>query len=73
MRALNIEADVSQVAEVGRMVDETVSHFRRIDICVNNAGVQREVPFLEVTEDDWELMTKVDLKGAFFVAQACAR
>jgi glucose 1-dehydrogenase len=72
-RALSIEADVSQVVEIHRMVDETIRHFGRVDICVNNAGVQREVPFLEVTEDDWEFMTKVDLKGAFFVAQACAR
>jgi len=71
--AVAIKADVSDVEEVAGMVRSAVDQLGRIDICVNNAGVQREKAFLEVTEDDWNLMTSVDLKGAFFVAQAYAR
>lgn len=72
-RGLAVKADVSEVADIRRMVDQAVAHFGRVDICVNNAGVQREAAFLDVTEEDWGFMTGVDLKGAFFVAQACAR
>jgi glucose 1-dehydrogenase len=72
-RAVAIEADVANVADVTGMVDSALAQLGRIDICVNNAGVQREKAFLDVTEDDWNLMTSVDLKGTFFVTQACAR
>jgi glucose 1-dehydrogenase len=71
--AMPIKADVSRVPEVYKMVESAVDRFGRIDICVNNAGVQKEKVFLDVSEDDWNLMTSVDLKGAFFVSQACAR
>jgi len=40
---------------------------------VNNAGVQKDIGFLDVTEDDWDFMIDVDLKGSFFVTQACVR
>lgn len=72
-RALAVKADVSKPDEVSRMVAEVVGRLGRVDICVNNAGVQREVAFLDVTEEDWELMVHVDLKGTFLVSQACAR
>lgn len=71
--AMAIKADVSSVPEVFNMVDSAIGRFGHIDICVNNAGVQKEKAFLDVSEEDWDLMTSVDLKGAFFVAQACAR
>lgn len=44
-----------------------------LDVLVNNAGVQRAKPALEVTEEDWDFVVDVDLKGVFFVAQAAAR
>lgn len=72
-QAMAVEADVSNVAQVSKMVAEVVARFGRVDICVNSAGVQREVPFLDVTEADWDFMINVDLKGTFFVSQACAR
>lgn len=53
-------------AAVGRVVDD----FRRIDTLVNVAGVNRRKPALEVTEDDYDYILDINLKGAFFVAQA---
>jgi glucose 1-dehydrogenase len=72
-RALAVQADVSQFDQIQRMVSQTIEALGRVDLCVNNAGVQREIGFLDVTEDDWKLMIDVDLKGCFFVSQACAR
>jgi glucose 1-dehydrogenase len=72
-RALAVQTDVSNVEQVRRMVAQVVERLGRVDICVNNAGVQKEIGFLDVTEDDWNFMINVDLKGSFFVAQACAR
>jgi glucose 1-dehydrogenase len=72
-RAIALRADVSKVDQVRGMVEEAIEKLGRIDVCVNNAGVQREAAFLDVTEDDWNFMIDVDLKGTFFAAQACAR
>ncbi len=72
-RALAVKADVSNVEQVRHMVDTVVEQLGRVDLCVNNAGVQKEIGFLDVTEADWDFMIGVDLKGSFFVSQACAR
>jgi glucose 1-dehydrogenase/3-oxoacyl-[acyl-carrier protein] reductase len=77
-RALGVRAavamgDVSQAADVQRMVDATVAAFRGIDILVNNAGVESIVPFLELTEAEWERVTHINLKGEWLCAQAAAR
>ena len=66
-------ADVSDAAQVRAMVDAIVARFGRLDICVNNAGVERQAGFLEVEERDWDLVLGVNLKGAFLCAQAVAR
>jgi NAD(P)-dependent dehydrogenase (short-subunit alcohol dehydrogenase family) len=55
------------------MVASTVSSFGGIDILVNNAGVFPRVPFLDLTETDWDVVMDVNLKGTFFCAQAAAR
>lgn len=66
-RAITIRADISQVDQVEDMVKQTVSTFGRIDILVNNAGLQIEKPFPELTPQDWDKMTCVDLRGTFLV------
>lgn len=71
--ALAIEADVSNSEQVSRMIAQTVSQLGHIDVLVNNAGIEKEVPFLELAEDDWDRTIAVDLKGPFLCTQAAAR
>lgn len=71
--ALAIEADVSQSQQVARMIAQTVSQFGRIDVLVNNAGIEKESPFLEKPESEWDKVIAVDLKGVFLCTQAAAR
>lgn len=71
-RAEAIQADVSRLDEVRRMMAETRDRFGRLDILVNNAGVERFKPLLECTEADWDAVLNVDLKGAFLCLQAAA-
>ncbi|TMC68367.1 MAG: SDR family oxidoreductase [Chloroflexi bacterium] len=72
-RAIAVKADVSKTADVQAMVDATVGQLGAVDVLVNNAGVERSMPFLEIDEATWDLMLDVDLKGAFLCAQACGR
>lgn len=72
-KAIAFKADVSKAAEVQAMVDATVKQLGAIDILINNAGLERSAPFLDIDEATWDLMLDVDLKGAFFCAQACGR
>ncbi len=72
-QALAVLADVSQSDQVNRMVQATVDRFGRLDVLVNNAGVEKQAPFLEKSEDEWDRVIAVDLKGPFLCAQAAAR
>jgi glucose 1-dehydrogenase len=72
-KAIAFKADVSKAAEVQAMVDATVKELGTVDVLVNNAGLERSVPFLDIDEATWDLMLDVDLKGAFLCAQACGR
>lgn len=72
-RALPIRADVSQKDEVDSMVKELTKSFGRVDILVNNAGVQTETPFLDLSEQEWDRIIKVNLKGTFLCSQLIAR
>jgi NAD(P)-dependent dehydrogenase (short-subunit alcohol dehydrogenase family) len=64
--------DVASVAEIRRMVDSVAAEFGRIDILVNCAGVVQAKPFLEITEDDWDRILGINLKGTTFCIQAVA-
>ena len=68
-----VQADVSKPAEVQAMMAEAVKQFGKIDILVNNAGVEKHAAFLDVTEKDYDFVLDINLKGAFFAAQAAAR
>lgn len=72
-KALVIQADVSQYQQAVGLIQQTVEHFNRLDIMVNNAGMEIHNGFLDVTEEQWDRVLSVDLKGAFFCAQAAAR
>src|SRR5579864_6586261 len=72
-KAIAVKADVSKAADVQAMVDATVKQLGSVDVLVNNAGLERSMPFLDIDEPTWDLMLDVDLKGAFLCAQACGR
>ena len=65
--------DVARAADVQRVIDAAVEAFGRLEILVNNAGVESIVPLLELTEAEWERVTQINLKGEWLCAQAAAR
>ena len=67
------EADVSNVDQVQALVAEAVRLYGRLDVLVNNAGIETRHSLLETTEADYDKVLGIDLKGAFFAAQAAAR
>ncbi len=71
--AIFVQCDVSQKAQIDNLVKKTVEHYGVIDIVVNNAGVNHSADFFDITEEDWDWVMGVDLKGAFLLSQAAAR
>jgi NAD(P)-dependent dehydrogenase (short-subunit alcohol dehydrogenase family) len=72
-QCLPLKVDVTQQADIQRLVTQTVEHFRRIDVLCNNAGVLRFQEMFEITEADWDFVNDVNTKAVFFVMQAVAR
>jgi NAD(P)-dependent dehydrogenase (short-subunit alcohol dehydrogenase family) len=66
-------ADISKVAEIDGLIEQTVAKLGRIDILVNNAGVTKSLGFFDVTEADWDWMNAVNSRGLFFCMQRAAR
>ena len=73
IEALALHCDVSRKAEVEAALAATVQRFGRVDGLVNNAGIFKAAPFLDITEADWDAVIDVNLKGHFLVGQAVAR
>ena len=71
--AVAVKCDVSKKSEVEEMVKETIKRFGKVDILVNNAGICPFKPFLELTEEDWDKVLDINLKGYFLCAQTCAK
>jgi 3-oxoacyl-[acyl-carrier protein] reductase len=65
--------DVSKRSEAQGLIDAAIKDFGRIDVLVNNVGIIRNAPFLDLTEEDWDEVMRVNLKGAFNCAQFAAR
>jgi NAD(P)-dependent dehydrogenase (short-subunit alcohol dehydrogenase family) len=68
-----VHADVGRPADAEGIVAATREAFGRLDAIMVNAGINRAAPALEVTEADWDAVVGVNLRGAFFCAQAAAR
>lgn len=71
-RAVAVEADVSKVADLIRLKDEAVRAFGRIDVWVNNAGVEFSQQLLTLTEEKYDLQMAINLKGATFGTKIAA-
>lgn len=69
-QAVAIRADVTKSADIAVMVEATVRRFKRLDVLVNNAGSRCVKPFLEHTEDEWNVMIAVNLSAPFLCAKA---
>jgi NAD(P)-dependent dehydrogenase (short-subunit alcohol dehydrogenase family) len=72
-RAFAVRADVGSAAEVAAMFDEVLGRFGRLDVLVNNAGVQTWKSLLELTEAEWDRVIDTNLKGCFLCTQLAAR
>jgi NAD(P)-dependent dehydrogenase (short-subunit alcohol dehydrogenase family) len=71
--ALDVHCDVGSQAQVTNAVAKAVAAHGRIDVLVNNAGIFKSADFLDVTEEDFDAVLRVNLKGAFLMGQAVAR
>jgi len=72
-KSIGVQADVSKVDELQHLIDAAVSAFGRVDIMVNNAGVETRTSVLETTEQQYEFVLSVNLKSAFFGTQLAAK
>lgn len=72
-RFIAIRADLSSLAPVQNLVDQTISELGALDILVNNAGTIRRADAVDFSEADWDAVMDVNLKTAFFLCQAAGR
>jgi 2-deoxy-D-gluconate 3-dehydrogenase len=72
-RALSLPADLGTLAPIAGLVEDTVGGLGGLDILVNNAGTIRRADAVDFTEADWDAVMDVNLKSAFFLAQAAGR
>ncbi|HEY7038714.1 MAG TPA: glucose 1-dehydrogenase [Methylomirabilota bacterium] len=73
VRSLALETDVGDLAAIDRMVGQVLAAFGQIDVLVNNAGVTRRAYIMDLTEQDWDRIMRVNAKGVFFCLQRVAR
>ncbi len=69
-RSLSLKVDVSKMGDVNGMVDRVLQEFERIDILINNAGICQVISIEEMTEEDWDRVMSVNLKGVFLCSKA---
>jgi glucose 1-dehydrogenase len=72
-RAIGVEADVSKVVDLQKLIDNTVAQLGRVDIMVNNAGIETRTSILETSEAQYDQVLDVNLKSAFFGTQLAAK
>ena len=70
---LALDIDVGDLAAIDRMVRQVLAAFGQIDVLVNNAGVTRRADIMDLTEQDWDRIMRVNAKGVFFCLQRVAR
>ncbi len=72
-QSIGVDADVSKVADLQMLIDRTVKELGRLDVMVNNAGIETRTSVLETTEAQYEKVLAINLKSAFFGTQVAAK
>jgi 3-oxoacyl-[acyl-carrier protein] reductase len=72
-RALAIQADIRRRAEVRAMFEQVFKGFGRLDVLINNAGINRDRPFRDMSDEDWDTVQSTILTGTFLCSQEFAR
>jgi 3-oxoacyl-[acyl-carrier protein] reductase len=68
--AMAVDVDVTRLSDVEQMVESAIGHFGKIDILINNAGIARDKLILRMSEEDWDAVLDVNLKGTFNCTKA---
>ena len=68
--ALAVPGDVTSGRDVGRLVARAVDHYGEVHILINNAGILRPTPVIDIEEDEWDLVVSVNLKGTYLCSRA---
>ncbi|MCL5257003.1 MAG: 3-oxoacyl-[acyl-carrier-protein] reductase [Chloroflexi bacterium] len=68
-----VEGDVSISEHANRLVAETVAKYGHLDVLVNNAGIARDTLAMRMSDDDWDVVLRIDLTGAFYCTRAALR
>ena len=71
--SIAIEADVSKESDCIKLIEDTIKHYGRIDVLVNNAGIQKDVPFEETSIEEWYKIIAVDLTGPFVCSREAVK
>ncbi len=72
-KVLAVEADISNPADVNALIQKTVAAFGKLDIFVNNAGIEKKIAFVDYPLNQWEKIIAVNLTGPFLCCQAASR
>jgi 3-oxoacyl-[acyl-carrier protein] reductase len=73
VKAIAVKTDVSQAAEAEQLVEQTIDQLGSIDYLVNNAGITRDNISIRMSEEEWDLVLQINLKGTFLCSQAAAQ
>jgi len=71
--SIAVEADVSKESDCIKLIEDTIKHYGRIDVLVNNAGIQKDVPFEETSIEEWYKIIAVDLTGPFVCSREAVK
>lgn len=71
--ALAVQADISKIDQIQNLIDQAVAKFGRLDVMVNNAGVETRHSILETEEADYDFVQNINMKGTFFGAKLAAQ
>jgi glucose 1-dehydrogenase len=72
-KCIGVDADVSRIADLQKLIDAAVSKFGHLDVMVNNAGIETRTSVLDTTEDQYDAVMNINLKSAFFGTQLAAK